>query len=90
MRWGDGIDIIRIFDALNNLHNMKVAADQVKKEGAHLQLCIAYTLSPVHTLDAFAETSYKIFKYFMQATASILTITCFCINMQKLMTYRHQ
>ena len=56
---GDGIDIIRIFDALNDLRNMEVAADQVKKEGAHLQLCIAYTLSPVHTLDAFAETALK-------------------------------
>jgi oxaloacetate decarboxylase alpha subunit len=52
---GNGMDIIRIFDALNDLRNMEIAADQVKKEGAHLQMCIAYTLSPVHTLDAFAK-----------------------------------
>jgi oxaloacetate decarboxylase alpha subunit len=52
---GNGMDIVRIFDALNDLRNMEVAADQVKKEGAHLQLCISYTLSPVHTLKAFAE-----------------------------------
>lgn len=56
---GGGIDIIRVFDALNDLRNMEVAADQVKKEGAHLQLCISYTISPVHTLDAFAEMALK-------------------------------
>ena len=38
---------------------MEVAADQVKKEGAHLQLCISYTISPVHTLEAFAEMALK-------------------------------
>ncbi|MDR2529035.1 MAG: pyruvate carboxylase subunit B [Synergistaceae bacterium] len=52
---GNGIDIIRVFDALNDLRNMEVAADQVKKEGGHLQMCISYTLSPVHTLEAFAD-----------------------------------
>jgi len=56
---GNGIDILRVFDALNDLRNMEVAADQVKKEGAHLQMCISYTLSPVHTLDAFADMAYK-------------------------------
>ena len=56
---GNGLDIIRVFDALNDLRNMEIAADQVKKEGAHLQLCISYTLSPVHTLDAFADMAYK-------------------------------
>ncbi len=52
---GNGLDIIRIFDALNDLRNMEVAAEQVKKEGAHLQLSISYTLSPVHTLEKYAE-----------------------------------
>ncbi|MDR1965649.1 MAG: oxaloacetate decarboxylase subunit alpha [Synergistaceae bacterium] len=52
---GNGIDIVRIFDALNDLRNMEVAADQVKKEGAHLQLAMSYTISPVHTLDLFAK-----------------------------------
>ena len=56
---GDGIDIVRIFDALNDLRNVETTADQVKKEGAHLQLCISYTLSPVHTLEAFAEMAQK-------------------------------
>ncbi len=52
---GNGLDIIRIFDALNDLKNMEIAADQVKKEGAHLQLSMSYTLSPVHTLEAFGD-----------------------------------
>lgn len=52
---GNGIDIVRIFDALNDLRNMEIAADQVKREGAHLQLSISYTVSPVHTLELFAR-----------------------------------
>lgn len=52
---GNGVDIVRIFDALNDLRNMSVAAEQVKKEGAHLQMSIAYTISPVHTLNLFAK-----------------------------------
>jgi oxaloacetate decarboxylase alpha subunit len=52
---GNGIDIVRIFDALNDLRNMEVAADQVKREGGHLQLAISYTISPVHTLELFAK-----------------------------------
>lgn len=51
----NGIDIIRIFDALNDLRNVEVTAAQTKKEGAHLQLCIAYTTSPVHTVEAFVK-----------------------------------
>lgn len=50
---GNGIDIVRVFDALNDVRNLEVAADQVLREGAHLQLCIAYTLSPVHDVQAF-------------------------------------
>ncbi|GHV49787.1 pyruvate carboxylase [Synergistales bacterium] len=52
---GNGIDIIRVFDALNDLRNMEIAADQVKREGAHLQLTISYTVSPFHTLELFAK-----------------------------------
>ncbi len=52
---GNGMDIIRIFDALNDLRNVEVTADQTKKEGAHLQLCISYTTSPVHTIEAFIK-----------------------------------
>ena len=56
---GNGLDIIRVFDALNDLRNMEVAADQVKKEGAHLQLSICYTISPVHTLESFANLALE-------------------------------
>ena len=52
---GNGIDIIRVFDALNDLRNMSIAAEAVKKEGGELQMTISYTISPVHTLDLFAK-----------------------------------
>jgi oxaloacetate decarboxylase alpha subunit len=56
---GNGLDIIRVFDALNDLRNMEVAADQIKKEGCHLQMCISYTISPVHSLESFAKLSLE-------------------------------
>ena len=56
---GNGIDIIRCFDALNDLRNLETAAAQVKKEGAHLQLAISYTISPVHTTKAFEELAFQ-------------------------------
>lgn len=52
---GNGIDIIRIFDALNDIRNMKTAIKATKKEGAHFQACISYTLSPVHSTEKFVE-----------------------------------
>jgi len=52
---GNGIDIIRVFDALNDLRNMSIAAEAVKKEGGELQMSISYTISPVHTLELFAK-----------------------------------
>lgn len=52
---GNGVDIIRVFDALNDLRNMSIAADAVKKEGGTLQMTISYTISPVHTLELFAK-----------------------------------
>ena len=56
---GNGIDIVRVFDALNDLRNMEIAADQIKKEKGHLQMCISYTLSPVHTLDSFVKMAVE-------------------------------
>jgi oxaloacetate decarboxylase alpha subunit len=43
----NGIDIIRIFDALNDLRNLKTAMAAAKKAGAHVQAAIVYTVSPV-------------------------------------------
>ncbi len=51
----NGIDILRIFDALNDPKNLATAIKATKKEGAHLQACISYTLSPVHSNDYFVK-----------------------------------
>ena len=45
----NGINIIRIFDALNDIRNLKTAMSSAKKAGAHVQAAIVYTVSPVHT-----------------------------------------
>lgn len=46
-----GMDIIRIFDALNDFDNIKVAMDETKKQGAHAQGTIVYTVSPIHDVE---------------------------------------
>jgi oxaloacetate decarboxylase alpha subunit len=51
----NGIDIIRIFDALNDIRNMTTSIKAAKREGAHFQGCISYTLSPVHSTEKFTE-----------------------------------
>ena len=51
----NGIDIIRIFDALNDLRNIRVAVDQTIKSGAIASGAISYTTSPVHTLDNYVK-----------------------------------
>ncbi|HFP5946890.1 TPA: oxaloacetate decarboxylase subunit alpha [Streptococcus pyogenes] len=49
----NGIDVFRIFDALNDPRNIQQALRAVKKTGKEAQLCIAYTTSPVHTLNYY-------------------------------------
>ena len=51
----NGIDIMRIFDALNDPRNLQTAIKAAKKERAHVQACISYTLSPVHTNEYFVK-----------------------------------
>ena len=51
----NGIDIVRIFDALNDPRNMKLAMDTAKEAGGHVQAAICYTTSPVHTPDTFVS-----------------------------------
>ncbi|CAA7602132.1 acetyl-CoA carboxylase [Acididesulfobacillus acetoxydans] len=53
----NGIDIIRIFDALNDVRNMDVPIEAAKEAGAHVQAAIAYTVSPVHTVSHYLETA---------------------------------
>ncbi|HTZ61298.1 MAG TPA: pyruvate carboxylase subunit B [Thermoplasmata archaeon] len=55
-----GIDIFRVFDALNDPRNMEVALDAVKRTGARAQATICYTQSPVHTLPAFVELGKRL------------------------------
>ncbi len=50
----NGIDIIRIFDALNDARNLKTAIDATKREGGHVQAAISYTTSPFHSNASFA------------------------------------
>lgn len=51
----NGIDILRIFDALNDIRNLETAIKASKKEGAHVQAALSYTLSPVHNIDYFVK-----------------------------------
>lgn len=51
----NGIDIIRIFDALNDMDNLKVAIEETVKSGAMASGAISYTTSPVHTLEKYVE-----------------------------------
>ena len=51
----NGIDVFRIFDALNDLRNMEFSMKVAKREGAHVQGTICYTISPVHSLEAFVQ-----------------------------------
>lgn len=51
----NGIDIIRIFDALNDVRNLKVAVETAKKEGGHAQTAISYTTSPVHNIPYYVQ-----------------------------------
>ena len=56
----NGIDIIRIFDALNDIKNLKTAITAAKKEGAHAQVAISYTTGPVFTDDYYVEYAKRI------------------------------
>lgn len=51
----NGIDIFRIFDALNDPRNLEASLEAVKKYGAHAQLTIAYTTSEVHTVEYYTD-----------------------------------
>ncbi len=51
----NGVDIFRIFDALNDVRNMEQAIRSVKRYGGHAQGAISYTISPVHTVEKYAR-----------------------------------
>ncbi len=56
----NGIDIIRIFDALNDIRNLETAVASAKKEGAHAQIAISYTLGEVFTDEYYVDYAKRI------------------------------
>ncbi len=51
----EGIDIVRVFDALNDTRNLKTSMKAIKREGGHCQAAISYTTSQVHTIDYYVQ-----------------------------------
>ena len=55
----NGMDVFRVFDALNDVRNLKTAVAAVKKTGKHAQGTISYTVSPLHTVEAYVEMAVQ-------------------------------
>lgn len=55
----NGIDIVRVFDALNDVDNLKTSIKAIKDAGGHAQAAIAYTHSPIHTVEYFVDIAKK-------------------------------
>ncbi len=58
----NGIDVVRVFDALNDPRNLEAAIKFVKEYGGHCETAISYTVSPVHNLDYFVKLSCELEK----------------------------
>ncbi len=56
----NGMDIFRIFDALNDVRNMEAAMKFVKREGGHVQATVVYTISPVHDYNFYMKTAMEL------------------------------
>src|SRR3954451_8222787 len=56
----NGMDVFRVFDALNDIRNLQTSIKAVKKSGKHAQGTICYTVSPVHTIEAFVEMAEQL------------------------------
>ncbi|WHI49932.1 sodium-extruding oxaloacetate decarboxylase subunit alpha [Microbulbifer sp. MLAF003] len=56
----NGVDVFRVFDAMNDMRNLKTALAAVKKQDKHAQGTISYTVSPVHTMDLWVELGRQI------------------------------
>ena len=57
----NGVDIFRVFDALNDTRNMTKAMEEVRNVGAHLQGAISYTTSPVHSVATFIDMAEELY-----------------------------
>jgi len=56
----NGVDVFRIFDAMNDMRNLRVSVEAVKKSGKHAEGCISYTTSPVHDIATFATMAAEL------------------------------
>ncbi|HRW83603.1 MAG TPA: pyruvate carboxylase subunit B, partial [Methanothrix sp.] len=56
----NGVDIFRIFDAVNDIRNMLVAIKAARKTGSHVQGSVCYTTSPVHTIEQFTKMAVEL------------------------------
>jgi len=56
----NGIDVFRVFDALNDVRNMRRALDAVKRTGKHAEGTICYTTSPLHSVETFVEVAKRL------------------------------
>ncbi|HPP79225.1 pyruvate carboxylase subunit B, partial [Methanospirillum sp.] len=59
----NGVDIFRVFDALNDIRNMERPMARVKETGAHLQGTISYTTSPVHSVRGFVDLARELYAH---------------------------
>ena len=55
-----GVDVFRIFDAMNDMRNLKTAVKAVQKSGKHAQGTMSYTISPVYTIESWVDMAKKI------------------------------
>ncbi len=56
----NGVDVFRVFDAMNDVRNLRTALNAVKKQGKHAQGTISYTVSPVHTIDLWVDLGRRL------------------------------
>jgi oxaloacetate decarboxylase alpha subunit len=56
----NGVDVFRVFDALNDTRNFATAAAAIKEAGKHFQAAVVYTISPVHSLDHYLQTAHRL------------------------------
>lgn len=56
----NGVDVFRVFDAMNDVRNMRTALQAVSEQGKHAQGTISYTVSPVHTLDTWLQLAAEL------------------------------
>ncbi|MBI5918251.1 MAG: sodium-extruding oxaloacetate decarboxylase subunit alpha [Nitrosomonadales bacterium] len=56
----NGVDVFRVFDAMNDMRNLRVSIEAVKKSGKHAEGCISYTTSPVHDIPQFVNLACEL------------------------------